>query len=111
MKLPLGIPLSLPSLSTTVTTVRLGVRVTVAAVPPVIKHGDLRAVRHLPFVLTHLDDAAVVAGAINDPVGAALRAPGAAARLGVRGIKAAPGAALRAPGAALRAPGRVLRRF
>lgn len=65
-------------------TVVLGVRVTAAALPPVIRHGDLRAVKHLPFVLTHLDDAAVVAGAIQDPVGAAMKAPGAALGLGVR---------------------------
>lgn len=64
----------------------LAVRVTVAAMPPAIRHGDLRAVKHLPFVLTHLDDAAVVAGAIQDPVGAAVRAPGAAVSFGARGV-------------------------
>lgn len=104
MKLP-AVPL-LPSFDTVV----LAVKVTAAALPPVVRHGDLRAVRHLPFVLTHLDDAALVAGAVSDPVGSAVRAPGAAARLGVRGVKAAPGVALRAPGAFVRTPGRVLRR-
>lgn len=69
-------------------TVALAVRVTAAALPPAIRHGDLRAVKHLPFVLTHLDDAAVVAGAIQDPVGAAIKAPGAAVGLGVRGVSA-----------------------
>lgn len=92
-------------------TVILAVRVTAAAVPPVIRHGDLRAVKHLPFVLTHLDDAALVAGAISDPVGSAIKAPGAAVKLGVRGVKAAPGAALRAPGAAFRAPGAAFKRL
>ncbi|MDO7868733.1 hypothetical protein [Nocardioides jiangxiensis] len=92
------------------TTVRLAVKVTVAAVPPVIRHGDLRAVKHLPFVLTHLDDAAVVAGAIADPVGSAVRAPGAAARLGVRGAVGGARLGVRGGNAVLRTPGRVLRR-
>jgi hypothetical protein len=90
-------------------TVLLVVRVTTAAAVPVVRHGDLRAVRHLPFVLTHLDDAAVVAGAISDPVGTAVGAPAAAARFGVRGVRAAPGAALRGGGAVVRTPGRVVR--
>ncbi|RJS46269.1 hypothetical protein [Nocardioides cavernaquae] len=110
MKLPLGIPLSLPS----PTTVKLAVQVTVAAVPPVVKHGDLRAVKHLPFVLTHLDDAAVVAGAISDPVGSAIKAPGAAARFGVRttvgGARLGIRGVTAAPGFVAKAPGRVLRR-
>jgi len=114
MKLPLGIPQSVPALVPSPTTVKLAVRVTVAAVPPVIKHGDLRAVKHLPFVLTHLDDAAVVAGAISDPVGSAIKAPGAAARFGVRttvgGAKLGIRGVTAAPGFMAKAPGRVLRR-
>lgn len=104
MMLP-AVPL-LPSVDTVV----LAVRVTAAALPPVIRHGDLRAVRHLPFVLTHLDDAAVVAGAISDPVGSAVRAPGAAARLGVRGAVGGARLGMRGGNAVLRTPGRVLRR-
>lgn len=88
-------------------TIKLAVKVTIAAVPPVLKHGDLRAVKHLPFVLTHLDDAAVVAGAISDPVGSAVRAPGAAVKLGARG--AVGGARLGLRGAT--APVRVLKRL
>lgn len=104
MMLP-AVPL-LPSVDTVV----LAVRVTAAALPPVIRHGDLRAVRHLPFVLTHLDDAAVVAGAISDPAGSAVRAPGAAARLGVRGAVGGARLGMRGGNAVLRTPGRVLRR-
>lgn len=95
-------------------TVVLAVRVTAAAIPPVVKHGDLRAVKHLPFVLTHLDDAAVVAGAISDPVGTAIKAPGAAARFGVRttvgGARLGIRGVVAAPGFVAGAPGRVLRR-
>lgn len=102
--------LSIPSPGTVV----LAVRVTAAAIPPVVKHGDLRAVRHLPFVLTHLDDAAVVAGAISDPVGTAIKAPGAAARFGVRttvgGARLGIRGVTAAPGFVAGAPGRVLRR-
>lgn len=65
-------------------TVLLAARVASAAVVPALRHGDLRAVRHLPFVLAHLDDAAVVAGAVSDPVGTAVGAPAAATRLGIR---------------------------
>ena len=104
--LPRPIAAALPSPR----TVRLAVRVTLAAVPPVIRHGDLRAVRRLPFVLTHLDDAAVVAGAVSDPVGSAVRAPGAAARLGVRGAVGGARLGARGGSAVLRTPGRVLRR-
>lgn len=88
-------------------TIRLAVKVTLAALPPVLRHGDLRAVKHLPFVLTHLDDAAVVAGAISDPVGSAIKAPGAAVRLGARG--AVGGAKLGLRGAT--APARAFRRL
>lgn len=105
---PRPIAAALPS-PQTVRTARLAVKVTVAAVPPVIQHGDLRAVKHLPFVLTHLDDAAVVAGAISDPVGSAVRAPGAAARLGVRGAVGGARLGMRGGNAVLRTPGRVLR--
>lgn len=107
--LPGPISAVLPS-RTTVRTVRLAVTVTLAAVPPVIRHGDLRAVKHLPFVLTQLDDAAVVAGAVSDPVGSAVRAPGAAARLGVRGAVGGARLGMRGGNAVLRTPGRVLRR-
>lgn len=105
MKLP-AIPLPVPSVDTVV----LAAKVTAAAVPPVVRHGDLRAVKHLPFVLTHLDDAAVVAGAISDPVGSAVRAPGAAARFGVRGAVGGARLGMRGGNAVLRTPGRVLRR-
>lgn len=77
------------------TTSLLVARVTVAAVWPLLSQGDLRAVRRLPFVLTHLDDAAVVAGALADPVGTAVRAPAGVARFGLRTAGAAPGAVLR----------------
>lgn len=87
-------------------TVVLVARVTVAAVIPVVSRGDLSAVRHLPFVLTHLDDAAVVAGALSDPVGTAVRAPGAIARTGVRGVVGAPAGALRIGRGVVAAPGR-----
>lgn len=87
-------------------TVLLAVRVTIAAVPPVVRHGDLRAVKHLPFVLTHLDDAAVVAGAIADPVGAAVKAPGAAARLGVRTTVSGARFGVATTGRLVRTPGR-----
>ncbi|WP_188783942.1 hypothetical protein [Nocardioides phosphati] len=111
--LPAPLSAALPSpatVRTSVRTARLAVKVTVAAVPPVIRHGDLRAVKHLPFVLTHLDDAAVVAGAITDPVGSAVRAPGAAARLGVRGAVGGARLGVRGGNAVLRTPGRVIRR-
>jgi hypothetical protein len=111
--LPGPISAALPSpmtVRTSVRTARLAVKVTVAAVPPAIRHGDLRAVRHLPFVLTHLDDAAVVAGAITDPVGSAVRAPGAAARLGVRGAVGGARLGMRGGSAVLGTPGRLARR-
>ena len=104
------LPGPLPAVLPSPRTVLLAVKVTLAAVPPVIRHGDLRAVRHLPFVLTHLDDAAVVGGAISDPVGSAVRAPGAAARLGVRGAVGGARLGVRGGSAVLRTPGRVLRR-
>jgi hypothetical protein len=107
--LPRPIAAALPS-PATVQMARLAAQVTLAAVPPVIRHGDLRAVKHLPFVLTHLDDAAVVAGAISDPVGSAVRAPGAAARLGVRGAVGGARLGMRGGNAVLRTPQRVLRR-
>ncbi|GAB2975055.1 hypothetical protein [Nocardioides montaniterrae] len=75
--------LAVPSLG----TVTLAARVTVAALRPVVTRADLTALQHLPFVLTHLDDAAVVAAAVGDPVGTTVRAPGAALRLGVMGAR------------------------
>lgn len=96
----------LPNLPTPGTVV-LVTRITVAAVVPVVARGDLSAVRHLPFVLTHLDDAAVVAGALSDPVGTAARAPGAIARTGVRGVVGAPAGALRLGRGVVGVPGRL----
>ena len=85
-------------------TSTLAVRVTVAALWPALTRADVTAVRRLPFVLTHLDDAAVVAGALADPVGTAVRAPVGVARFGIRTVGSAPGAVVRGVGRAL--PGR-----
>ncbi|MFT4299084.1 MAG: hypothetical protein QM597_05580 [Aeromicrobium sp.] len=76
-------------------TVVLVVRVTWVAGKAVVTHADLSQARRLPYVLTHLDDAVVVADALANPVETTVRMPITVTRLGVRGAVAAPGAALR----------------
>ncbi|MFT4188108.1 MAG: hypothetical protein QM621_05950 [Aeromicrobium sp.] len=91
-------------------TVVLVVRVTWVAGKAVVTHADLSQVRHLPYVLTHLDDAVVVADALANPVETTVRMPITVTKLGVRGAVATPGVAFRLGRSGVAVPVKLLRR-